>query len=67
LVRDGPYGWLFDPLDIHALAALLAKVNAMEDETILNMVSAAQSYVVEQFNDDVIHSDLNRIYTKVIA
>lgn len=67
LVRDGPHGWLFDPLDIHTLAGLLAKVSTMKDETIQELGSAAQSYVAEKFNDDVIYSDLYRIYTKVIG
>jgi len=67
LLRDGPHGWLFDPLDITALSALLAKVYAMDEHAITEMGVAAQEYVAAQFNDDRIYSDLKRIYTKVIG
>lgn len=65
LVRDGPHGWLFEPLDAGTLAKRLREVAALPDEVILDMGAATQRYVAEHFNDAKIYADLERIYRKV--
>ncbi|WP_323754011.1 glycosyltransferase [Marinobacter sp.] len=67
LVQDGPHGWLFEPLDVTQLEERMLTVMALPDETILEMGTATQRYVAEQFNDAKIYADLERIYKTVIS
>lgn len=67
LVSAGPHGWLFDPLDVRALSALLTKVHNLGDHAIAEMGEATQSYVAAQFNDEKICADLKRIYERVLG
>ncbi|MEF8752361.1 MAG: glycosyltransferase [Accumulibacter sp.] len=67
LVCAGPHGWLFDPLDVDTLSALMEKVRVLEDHRILEMGQSAQSYVAAQFSDKKIYADLKRIYERVLG
>lgn len=62
LVEAGTHGWLFDPLDIPALATRMRDVMQMPDAELLDMGRATQSYVEGEFNDRKIYSELLRIY-----
>lgn len=65
LVKDGPHGWLFDPLDTEALTAQLIHVAGLHKSEIDEMGKSAQNYVESRFNDSAIYSTLERIYRKV--
>lgn len=66
LIRDGPHGWIFEPLDADTVAERLREIAALPDSAVLEMGAATQRYVAEQFNDAKIYADLERIYRKVM-
>lgn len=65
LVRAGPHGWLFEPLDVEDLAAQITHVAALSDSAIIEMGAATQRYVADQLNDEKIYAELERIYASV--
>lgn len=66
LVEAGPHGWLFEPTDPRQLAEAMQTVAGLPDDELVTMGFAAQDYVTKTFNDDVIHSELLRIYREVL-